>query len=167
MKKITMSAILATFAVAEMAAQSNTAAAAAPGDQELNIRAYIELLRSDVNKSKSQVMAQVMRLDADQSAKFWPIYRDYQADLSKIGDGVAGLIKSYAANYDNMTDAAADNLTNRLFGLEQQRTALMKQYYERVKAALGAVHATRFVQVENQLERLVDLQVASDLPVIR
>jgi hypothetical protein len=149
-----------------LAVPGQTASATAQTDQDLNIRAYIELLRGDVNKSKSQVMGQVMALDPDQSAKFWPVYRDYQAALAKIGDRVADLIKDYAANYANMTDAAADNLSNRMLTLEQERTLLKKQYYERVKTALGAIHATRFLQVENQLERLVDLQVSASLPVI-
>ncbi len=165
MKRLTQLAGLAAWAAFALAGQ--TAPPAAASDQDLNIRAYIELLRSDVNKSKSQAMGQVMRLDAEQSAKFWPIYKDFQADSAKIGDRVAGLVKDYAANYDAMTDAAADSLSNRLLALENERTALKKQYYERVKAALGAIHATRFLQVENQLERLVDLQVASSLPVIR
>jgi len=139
----------------------------AASNQDLNIRAYIELLRSDVNKSKVQVMGQVMRLDPEQAAKFWPIYKDYQAEASKIGDNVVGLVKDYAARYDDMTDAAADNLASRELALEQERTALKKQYYERVKAALGAIHAARFLQVENQLERIIDLQVSSQLPVIQ
>jgi hypothetical protein len=165
MKRLTQLAILAVCAACALPAQNTQPGA--PTDQDLNIRAYIELLRSDVNKEKSQVMAEVMALDADQSAKFWPVYRNYQTALSKIGDGVARLIKDYADNFDNMTDAAADSLANRLFTLEQEREVIKKQYYERVKAAIGGVHALRFLQVENQLERLVDLQISSSLPVVK
>jgi len=164
MRKLAQLAILAAYAGFALAGQS--APASASTDQDLNIRAYIELLRGDVNKSKSQVMGQVMALDAEQSAKFWPIYQEYQSALAKIGDRVGGVIKDYAANYDAMTDATADNLSNRMLALEQERLALKKQYYERIKTSLGAINAARFLQVENQLERLVDLQLASSLPVI-
>src|ERR1700744_2076977 len=48
-----------------------------------NLDAYVKLLRKDVRSQKSSVMSDVMQLDPDQAAKFWPIYRDYDAELSK------------------------------------------------------------------------------------
>jgi len=135
-------------------------------NQDLNIRAYIELLRTDVQKAKAQVMGDVMQLDADQATKFWPIYKKFETDFAATGDKVTGLIKDYAANYDNMTDTVADNLATRLLDLEQERNALKRKYYAQFKAALDPITAARFLQVENQLEKLVDLQIASSLPVI-
>jgi hypothetical protein len=136
-------------------------------NQEMNIRAYIELLRTDVQKSKAQVMGEVMQLDADQASKFWPIYKNFETDLAGIGDRIGGLIKDYAASYGKMDDTVADSLGTRLLDLEQERNALKRKYYGQVKSALDAITATRFLQVENQLERLIDLQIASSLPVIQ
>src|SRR5438128_797977 len=68
-------------------------------DQELNLEAYTELLRTDLKKSKSQVVGEVMQFDASQSAVFWPIYKQFEADLSKIGDRVVSLIKDYSDHY--------------------------------------------------------------------
>ena len=76
MKRLTQLVMLAACATCALPGQ--TAQPGTPTNQDLNIRAYIELLRSDVNKEKTQVMGEVMALDADQSAKFWPVYRDYQ-----------------------------------------------------------------------------------------
>ena len=51
-------------------------AAAAPATPNAqNLDAYIKLLRKDVRSQKSAVMSQVMQLDPDEAAKFWPIYR--------------------------------------------------------------------------------------------
>lgn len=136
-------------------------------DQDLNIRAYIELLRTDVRKEKSQIMGQVMQLDAEQATKFWPIYKEFETDLSRIGDQIVEVVKDYTANYDKMTGPTADRLATKLLTIEQQRNELKRKYYERVKETLDPVTAMRFLQVENQLERLIDLQVASSLPVIR
>jgi hypothetical protein len=131
-----------------------------------NIRAYIELLRTDVKKFKSQIMGEVMELDTDEAAKFWPVYKDFDAEYSALGEQIVAVIRDYAKNYDNMTDKAADNLAGRVLSIEDQRNALKKKYYERLKAELGAITAARFLQVENQLERLIDLQVAAELPVV-
>src|SRR6478735_4704642 len=51
-----------------------------------NVDAYIDLLRKDVRSQKSGVMSEIMQLDPDEAAKFWPIYRDYDAELTKVND---------------------------------------------------------------------------------
>jgi hypothetical protein len=38
--------------------------------------------------------------------------------------------------------------------------------YDRIKQAIGAITAARFAQVENQLLLIIDLQIASSLPVV-
>jgi uncharacterized protein Yka (UPF0111/DUF47 family) len=108
-----------------------------------------------------------MQFDADQAAAFWPIYKQFEADLSKIGDRTAAAVKNYTDNYFQMTDDLADHLANEVLTVEQERNDLKRQYYQKFKKALDPITAARFLQVENQLERLVDLQVASQLPVIQ
>jgi len=140
--------------------------AEAASNEEVNIRAYIELLRTDVKKSKSQILGEVMQLDAGQATRFWPIYKDFETRYSALGDQVVALVRNYAEHYDDMTDAVADQLANQVLSIEQQRNVLKKEFYDRFKQGLGAITATRFLQVENQLERLMDLQIAAQLPTV-
>ena len=140
---------------------------ASASNQELNIEAYVELLRSQVRKSKSQIVGEVMQLDSTQAVAFWPIYKQFEADYTKIGDRILSLVKNYAENYDQITNPVADQLATQLLSIEQQRNELKKQYYQKFKQALDAITAARFLQVENQLEKIGDLQIASQLPVIR
>lgn len=137
-----------------------------PSARDLNLEAYTQLLRTDLNKSRSQIIAQVMQFDTDQAAVFWPIYKDFQAEYAKVGDQIVELVHNYVLNYDTMTDEVADQLVNKLLDIDQQRTDLKRKYYEKLKTALDAVTAARFLQVENQIEKLVDLQIASQLPVV-
>jgi hypothetical protein len=83
-----------------------------------------------------------------------------------LGNQIVALIKEYSDNFDAINDSVADRLAGQVLSIEQQRNTLKKKYYDRVKEGLGAVTAMRFLQVENQLERLVDLQIAAQLPVI-
>ena len=112
-------------------------------------------------------MGEVMQLDASQAATFWPIYKEFESELSVIGDQILSLVKDYAAHYDNLTAMVADQLADKLLTIEQQRTELKRKYYTRFKEALDALIAARFLQVENQLERLADLQIAAELPVTK
>src|SRR5687768_1171020 len=95
-------------------------------DQERNTRAYSELLRKDIRKSKSQLMGEVMQLDTDESQKFSPIYKEFETELTKVGDQIVVLLRRYIDNYDNMTDPLADELATKILSLEQQRNALKK-----------------------------------------
>jgi hypothetical protein len=155
--------VLLPLALVAQTAQSQPSALS---DQEKNIRAYIELLRTDVRKQRTQIMSAVMQLDAEQSTLFWPIYKNFEADYTQIGEGIVGLVKNYANNYENMTGEVADQLGTKMLNLEQQRNDLKRKYFQRFKTALDPITATRFLQVENQLERVMDLQIASQLPVI-
>jgi hypothetical protein len=171
MKRTLIAAFAALLTAALLPAQSpQTVGLGKSGDavdnKDLNIRAYIELLRKDVRGAKQQVMAEVMQLDTEESTKFWPIYRDFEKDLTVIGDQIVSLVKNYTDHYLDMTDQVSDQLAGRLLDIERQRNDLKKKYYPKFKASLGAQTALRFLQVENQLEKLVDLQIASELPVV-
>lgn len=140
-------------------------AAAAPSTEEKNLAAYIDLLRSDVRQQKAEIMGSVMELSAADSAKFWPIYSEYDAELTKLNDQRVANIKEYARNYTDLTDEKADELVQKALAYQKQRGELIAKTYDRVKQALGGVTAARFVQVEQQLLLLIDLRIISALPI--
>lgn len=69
-------------------ANTQTKAATSPEAQanEKNLQEYIDLLRSDVRQQKAEMMGAMMVLGAQDAAKFWPIYSDYDAQLTKLND---------------------------------------------------------------------------------
>jgi hypothetical protein len=148
--------------VQEQAAQSTTADA-----KEKNIQEYIELMRSNVRDEKSQIMGAVMQLDINDAAKFWPIYSQYDAELTKLNNLRVENIEDYARNYSQMTDAKADELIQRSLDYQKQRGELLAKYYQVMKQSVGAITAARFLQVEHQLLLIIDLQIASSLPIVQ
>ncbi|MGB2668067.1 MAG: hypothetical protein WAK48_29005 [Candidatus Acidiferrum sp.] len=161
---------LAGFAALPSWAQTKTqkaeAAASLQSDEQKNVQAYIDLLRTDVRQQKAEMMGAVMLLSAQDAAKFWPIYSEYDAQLTKLNDQRVQTIKDYAKNYDLMTDAKADELIQKSIAYQKQRAELLAQTYDKVKQALGAVTAARFAMIEHQLLLIIDLQIASSLPVV-
>jgi hypothetical protein len=146
----------------EQSAQSTPADA-----KEKNIQEYIELMRSNVRDEKSQIMGAVMQLDIDDAAKFWPIYSQYDAELTKLNNLRVENIQDYARNYSQMTDAKADELIQRSLDYQKQRGELLAKYYQVMKQSVGAITAARFLQVEHQLLLIIDLQIASSLPIVQ
>jgi len=146
--------------------EKKTAASPGANPQEKNIQGYISLMRADVRQQKAEMMGAVMVLSAGDAAKFWPIYSEYDAALTKLNDQRVENIKEYARTYNQMTDAKADELMQNAWAYQKQRQELLAKTYEQVKQALGAITAARFAQVEHQLLLIIDLQIASQLPVV-
>jgi hypothetical protein len=134
--------------------------------KELNDQAYIRLLRTDLKTKREQIIKEAMQLNDQQAATFWPLYRDYDAEQTKLGDEKLAIVNDYARNFLTMNNETADHLAQRVMALDDQRMTLRKKYYELMKKALPAVLVVRFFQVENQLQLLADLQIASNLPII-
>jgi hypothetical protein len=147
-------------------APAPAATSADAATRQQNLAEDIKLLRKDVRSQKSKAMGTAMHLDADQAAKFWPIYKEYDAQLAKLNDVRLGNIMAYAKAYENMTDNKADELVNGAIAYHRKRIDLLASYYDKFKAALGAPIAARFVQVESTLLNLIDLQIQSNLPLI-
>ena len=133
--------------------------------QALNLSAYAELLRSDVRTQKVAILTEVMGFSEAEDTAFWPIYREYDMEMAKLGDERTALISEYAKNYENLTNEVADKLATRALDLEARRQAAKARCYEKVKGVLPARTAARFLQVEHQLLLLIDLQIAALLPI--
>jgi outer membrane murein-binding lipoprotein Lpp len=134
--------------------------------KELNIEAYVELLREDVQAKRLDVIKEGMQLDEKQAAAFWPVYDEYAGEQKKLGDQKLAIIQDYAKDFMSMDDAKADELAQRVMALDEQRTALRKKYYQAMKKVLPTVLVVRFFQLDNQVQMLIDLQIASNLPII-
>jgi hypothetical protein len=142
--------------------------AAAPTDAaNLNLTAYAELLRADVRSQKMAILVEVMGFSDVEDKAFWPLYREYDAEMTKLGDERIALIADYAAHYDSLTDAVAQRLAGKALDLEARRQAVKAKSYQRINAALSPRTALRFLQVEHQLQLIVDLQISASLPVAK
>ena len=127
---------------------------------------YMQLLRSDVKTQRVAIVTSVMQLSGEEADKFWAVYQDYEYEASKIGDQRVALIKDYAAAYESMSDAKAAELMGRAFAIDQERLTLEKKYYGEFEKAVGATTAAKFMQVDNQLSLLIDLQISQSLPLV-
>jgi hypothetical protein len=153
---------------AKVPATKSQAPAAPDSEQQtkaLNLSAYAELLRADVRAQKVAIITEVMGFTDKEDEAFWPIYREYDLEMAKLGDERVALIADYAKNYANVTNEVADRLASRALELESRRQELKGQVYQKVKKALSPLTAARFLQVEHQLLLLIDLQIAAALPI--
>jgi hypothetical protein len=127
---------------------------------------FIELLRSDLKTQKVAVVTEAMDFTEAESNAFWPVYRDYDFDMSKLTDNFLAILKDYGDNFETMTDAKAKELMDRSMKHDEEVLKLRKKYFKEFQKVLPAIKAARFMQVDNQLRMLIRLQIASELPLV-
>jgi hypothetical protein len=142
------------------------ATSTAEKNREANLKAYIDLLRKDLKKDKVAILTELMQLDPEEASSFWPVYNEYDKALTKLADERVALIRMYAENYGSLTDQKVTEIALGMLDLEGRRNQLKKEYFQKISQALSPKVAARFLQIENQIEKLVDLQIASSLPIV-
>lgn len=139
---------------------------AAAQEEAMTDEQLIELVRSNIKKDRVAIIGAAMDFDSDEAAKFWPIYKDYEAKTSKIGDQRVALIHEYADSLESMTDGKAKALAMKAMDIETRRMKLKHECVEKLSSEISPIVAARFLQIESQLTMLLDLQIAQDMPLI-
>jgi ABC-type sugar transport system ATPase subunit len=162
-----MMVTLALAGASILAVPAAHAQAAASKDSQTASEQDIKLLRQDIRSAKKQLVAANLTLTDAEATKFWPVYDQYSAEMTKIGDQKTALIKEYAANFGSLTDAQALSLTNRSLALDEAVAQLRTKYVPIVNKVLPGTKTATFFQIDRRLTTLIDLQVASQIPLVQ
>jgi hypothetical protein len=172
-RSIAAVAVMAALAAAAAAGRSEHAAGLqsapareAPLHKGGYLNAYIALLKSDVKSRKAGFIREGLRLSEKEAAAFWPIYKDYEADLKRVDDSRRQLIQDLMDNYDTMTDDRAKELIKRKLATEGQKVEVKRAYLKRFEKILPGKTLARFLQLEYRFGLLIDLKNTADIPLI-
>lgn len=155
-------------------AEKSAAATASPIPTGVDRRydpvySYVDEVRSELSDGKAALINRVMRLSKDEGIIFWPIYNEYEDELFDLGDQRVELLGKFVKTQTDQTldNAAARSLSNDWFKYETQRLELVKKYHERISKELSPLHAAQFAQVEHRVQIVIDLLLASEMPLIQ
>jgi len=126
----------------------------------------IRLMRQDLQSIKSDVIRHTMLFSEAEDKAFWPVYNEYAGEQHSIADKRLAVIMDYAKQIDTLTDENANSLTQRMLQVDDDSQALRKKYLPKFQSALGANRAAKFYQVDNRLSMIVNVQLASVIPLI-
>jgi hypothetical protein len=148
-------------------ARGQAAAPSQGGESQAALDRDVNLLRQDLRSQKKQLIAANLTLTADEATKFWPVYDQYAAELAKIGDQKYALIKEYAQGFGSLTDDQAVSLAKRSLALDEAVTALRSKYLPLVNKVIPGKKAATFFQLDRRVGLLMDLQLASEIPLVQ
>lgn len=128
---------------------------------------YIEVLKSEIKTDKKAIITETMGFTEKESAAFWPIYNEFEYELEKLSGKRIANIKDFAANYDSLTNKKADELIKTSFSFQKDRLSLNEKYYKKFAEALTPIVAAKYMQLENQIQLILDLSIAANLPLAK
>jgi len=135
--------------------------------QDRQLDRYITLLRTDLKAQRAVMVINNMELTEAESAVFWPVYHQYQYEMTQVGNHRVDLIKDYLDHFEQMDDEKAKALTAKVTEVEEQRLAIMKKYVEEFSKVLPAKRVAQLFQLELLMERLIDVQISTQLPLLK
>jgi hypothetical protein len=174
-KKMVLATLLLTGAGVALSPQAS-AQAQAPSAQSATTGSKspqhvsdqdIALMRQDIRSEKKQLIAANFTLTDTEATKFWPLYDQYTAELTKINDGKYALIKEYATNWGSVTDDQAASLIKRSLAVDESVAQLRLKYVPIFSQVLPGKKVATFFQLDRRLSYIIDLQLASQIPLVQ
>jgi hypothetical protein len=156
MKSLIFTALLAGAVLMS----GNKALAQEPTDEDIN------LFRKDVRSLKKQIIAANMDLTDTEAQQFWPIYDRYTAELIAITDTKYALLKEYAQNYTTMSSEQAESYIKGRAAVEESIMKLRLKFFSSFRKVLSGKATALFFQMDWRLGLIMDLQLASQTPLI-
>jgi hypothetical protein len=150
-----------------VSAQTTAAPAAADKDVHVVSTQDLDMLRKDIRSQKKQLLAQNLTLSDADATKFWPIYDQYVADLSKVKDKQYSMFQDYADHFGTMSDEQANSLIKQLLDADVGATQLRAKYLPIVSKAIGGKKAASWAQLDRRIQMMVDLQLSSRTPLVQ
>ncbi len=126
----------------------------------------IDNFRRDLQATEADAMAKGLTLDADQAAKFWPIFEEFQKEQSGIADAQLAATRKYVETYEHASDTDALEYIHTILTRDQQMTELRQKYLVKFQAVLPGRIAARAIQIDRRIGHITQVEVSSRMPLV-
>jgi hypothetical protein len=142
-----------------------TFATAAPAQTAMDEQ--IALARQSAHTDRKVLIMGNMHFTSDESAEFWPAWKEYRAAVSANGDRMLALIRDFAEHYEEMTDQKASELLTDSFSIKMQNLVIKQKFAKEINKFLPTQKVMRIIQIENKLDAAIQMQMAAEIPLAK
>ena len=108
-----------------------------------------------IKAQKTAFITEKLSLTADEAAKFWPIYNEFEAKRNKIKSEDLRAVKMKMRNNPDMSDKEADELLEILIKAENDLHAAKLKLVKDLKTVLSAKKIIRLRAAEDEFNRIL------------
>ena len=163
----TMLLLLSGAALAQTpaTAQPSAAAADAPKSPPLT-KEQIESIRTEIRAGKSDLIAKNISLTSEEAAKFWPLYKQYEAAGKALNDKRFDLLMQYLDAGEKVEPTLTTNLVKASLKRDVDLAKLRMDWAPKFAKVLPKGKTARFLQVDRALTLIADAKLASMMPLL-
>lgn len=131
-------------------------------------RDQIELTRWSIQSERKAAVENNLQLSEQEGKAFWPLYDDYRAAMSKVGERTVKLITDYADAYtqNSLTNEQALRMLNDYVSIETDKLKVKKRYLKRFENVLPPKKLARFFQIDNKMDAFINAAIAKEVPLV-
>jgi hypothetical protein len=129
-------------------------------------QADLGVLLDTIRANRKALISVNLALSKEEAEKFWPLYDQYQHEISVIGDRMVAIIEDYTANFRTLSDDKALQLVNDYLAAEADRLAVRRKYVDQFAKILPGRTVARFYQIENKMDAVLRYDLAATIPVV-
>src|SRR6476620_1684152 len=108
----------------------------------------LALIRRDLRSEKKKIIALNVPFTGDEATRFWPVYDQYAAEMTRHYDEFYALIKDFVANQKVMTDAQAISMIERWAQIQALQVQTRQRYIPLVEKVVPGKKAALFFQID-------------------
>jgi len=124
-------------------------------------------VRSDLMATRADTLAKNLTMTAEQASKFWPVYDAYQKEHSAIIEDQLKGVQRYIEAFDSLDDAGALALIKAHLDRDERMNILRQKALLDLQRAVGTKLAARAIQIDRRLSLAHQLEIMSQIPLIR
>jgi hypothetical protein len=126
----------------------------------------LDLTRQALQSSKREIIRTGMKLSEKENSAFWIIYSSYEAERALVTDRAIKLIAAYSESFNDLSDENAKALLKEYLSMKDADLKIKKAYVEKFGEVLPPKKVFRFFQIENKLEAILNIQLATEMPLV-
>lgn len=141
------------------------------GDSDIEqeyLQERLELTRASIQSDRKAIVNQYMNLSEEESQDFWPLYKEYRSQATKFNDRLAKIILDYGDSYQkqSVSDEQAEQMLSEYLILEQEKLDLREDYVTKFQQILSPLQVTRYFQLENKMDAIINFDLAGNIPLV-
>jgi hypothetical protein len=126
----------------------------------------VELTREAIQARRQAIVELAVDLTPKESAQFWPLYQEWRAKATVLGDRRLDLLRRIEDTSQTASEAEIKAGIDEWLKLEQDTLSLRKTFVRRFQKVVPQHTVARFFQLESKLDSVVNYDLAGRVPLV-
>ena len=127
----------------------------------------LKIKETELLKIRKDIVRDTLKLDDKMARQFWPLYEEYQQQLSELRAKRLELLTDLGQGVDGMSEEEAREYVKDKLEYEEIRLNLARAYFRKLSRFMNYRTLALYVQVETKIRVYIEAGIEESIPLIR